>query len=186
MPFTTTEFPGLLVFDPVVYKDERGYFLETYNEQAWEKQGISIRFVQDNQSFSRHGVIRGLHYQLEPYQQAKLIRVLSGRIIDVAVDLRRGSPTYGRHMAIELSAENRKQFFIPAGFAHGFSVISETAEVSYKCDGFYHKDSEGGIRYDDPVLNIDWKVSADEAIVSEKDRELPVLANCRNNFEFKG
>jgi dTDP-4-dehydrorhamnose 3,5-epimerase len=186
MPFTTTEFPGLLVFDPVLHKDERGYFFETYNEQAWEKQGISIRFVQDNQSFSRRGVIRGLHFQLEPYQQAKLIRVLSGRIIDVAVDLRRGSPTYGRHMAIELSAENKKQFFIPAGFAHGFSVISETAEVSYKCDGFYHKDSEGGIRYDDPALNIDWKVSADEAVVSAKDRELPVLANCRNNFEFKG
>jgi len=186
MPFTTTEFPGLLVFDPVLHQDERGYFFETYNEQAWEKQGISIRFVQDNQSFSRRGVIRGLHFQLEPYQQAKLIRVLSGRIIDVAVDLRRGSPTYGRHMAIELSAENKKQFFIPAGFAHGFSVISETAEVSYKCDGFYHKDSEGGIRYDDPALNIDWKVSADEAVVSAKDRELPVLANCRNNFEFKG
>jgi dTDP-4-dehydrorhamnose 3,5-epimerase len=142
--------------------------------------------VQDNQSFSRRGVIRGLHYQLEPYQQAKLIRVLSGRIIDVAVDLRKGSPTYGRHMAIELSAENKKQFFIPAGFAHGFSVISETAEVSYKCDGFYHKDSEGGIRYDDPELNIDWQVSADEAIVSGKDRELPVLAGCRNNFMFKG
>jgi dTDP-4-dehydrorhamnose 3,5-epimerase len=186
MPFTTTEFPGLLVFEPVVFKDERGYFLETYNEQTWEKQGISIRFVQDNQSFSRRGVIRGLHYQLEPYQQAKLIRVLSGRIIDVAVDLRKGSPTYGKHMAIELSAENKKQFFIPAGFAHGFSVISETAEVSYKCDGFYHKDSEGGIRYDDPELNIDWQVSADEAIVSGKDRELPVLAGCRNNFMFKG
>jgi len=186
MPFTTTEFPGLLVFDPVVHKDERGYFFESYNEQAWEKQGISIRFVQDNQSFSRRGVIRGLHYQLEPYPQSKLIRVLSGRIIDVAVDLRRGSPTYGSHMAIELSAENKKQFFIPAGFAHGFSVLSESAEISYKCDGFYHKDSEGGIRYDDPQLSIDWKVSADEAIVSGKDRELPLFASCRNNFEFKG
>ena len=186
MPFTTTEFPGLLVFDPVLHQDERGYFFETYNEQAWEKQGISIRFVQDNQSYSRRGVIRGLHYQLEPYHQAKLIRVLSGRIIDVAVDLRQGSPSYGRHMAIELSAENKKQFFIPAGFAHGFSVLSESAEVSYKCDGFYHKESEGGIRYDDPVLNIDWKVDGDQAIVSGKDRELPVLANCRNNFEFKG
>lgn len=186
MPFTTTEFPGLLVFDPVIHSDERGYFFESYNEQTWEKQGVSIRFVQDNQSFSRRGVIRGLHYQLEPYHQTKLIRVLSGRIIDVAVDLRRGSPSYGRHMAIELSAENKKQFFIPAGFAHGFSVLSESAEVSYKCDGFYHKESEGGIRYDDPVLNIDWKVAAGEAIVSEKDRELPLFAECRNNFVFKG
>jgi dTDP-4-dehydrorhamnose 3,5-epimerase len=186
MPFTTTEFPGLLVFDPVLHQDDRGYFFESYNEQVWARQGISIRFVQDNQSFSRYGVIRGLHYQLEPYPQAKLIRVLSGRILDVAVDLRQGSPTFGRHLAVELSSDNKKQFFIPAGFAHGFSVLSDSAEVSYKCDGFYHKESEGGIRYDDPALNIDWKVPAEKAIVSAKDVELPVFAGSRNNFQFKG
>ena len=174
-----------MVFDPVIHQDDRGYFFESYNEQVWDKQGVSIQFVQDNQSFSRYGVIRGLHYQLEPYAQAKLIRVLSGRILDIAVDLRRGSPTFGRHLAIELSAENKKQFFIPAGFAHGFSVLSEGAEVSYKCDAFYHRDSEGGIRYDDAALKIDWRVPVEKAIVSAKDRELPLFADCRNNFQFK-
>src|SRR5260221_14054587 len=185
MPFTTTEFPGLLVFEPAVYKDDRGYFFESYNEQTWGKQGITIRFVQDNQSFSNYGVIRGLHYQLDPYAQTKLIRVLAGRILDIAVDIRKGSPTFGKYMAIELSAENKKQFLIPAGFAHGFSVLSETAEVSYKCDAFYHKESESGIRFDDPTLNIDWLVPADKAIVSGKDKELHTFAGCPNNFQFK-
>jgi len=184
MPFTTTEFPGLLIFEPAVYKDDRGYFFESYNEQTWLKEGLNYHFVQDNQSFSHYGVIRGLHYQLDPYPQTKLIRVLQGKIIDIAVDLRQGSPTFGKHMAIELSAENKKQFLIPAGFAHGFSVLSATAEVSYKCDGFYNKDSEGGIRYDDPVLNIDWQVPLEKAIVSQKDLDLPTFADCRNNFKF--
>jgi dTDP-4-dehydrorhamnose 3,5-epimerase len=185
MPFITTEFPGLIVFEPAVYHDDRGYFFESYNEQTWQKQGTAIRFVQDNQSFSSYGVIRGLHYQLDPHGQTKLIRVLAGRILDVAVDLRKGSPTFGKYMAVELSAENKKQFLIPAGFAHGFSVLSETAEVAYKCDAFYHKESEGGIRYDDPVLNIDWLVPSEKAIVSVKDLELPNFASCRNNFQFK-
>jgi dTDP-4-dehydrorhamnose 3,5-epimerase len=167
-----------------VFKDDRGYFFESYNEQTWQKQGLAIRFVQDNQSFSTYGVIRGLHYQLGPHAQTKLIRVLAGRILDVAVDLRKGSPSFGKCMAIELSAENKKQFLIPAGFAHGFSVLSENAEVSYKCDAFYHKESEGGIRYDDPALNIDWLVPSEKAIVSAKDLELPDFANCRNNFQF--
>jgi len=184
MPFITTEFPGLIVFEPALFKDDRGYFFESYNEQTWQKQGIAIRFVQDNQSFSNYGVIRGLHYQLDPHAQTKLIRVLVGRILDIAVDLRKGSPTFGKYMAIELSAENKKQFLIPAGFAHGFSVLSETAEVSYKCDAFYHKESEGGIRYDDPTLNIDWLVPSEKAIVSAKDLELPNFVNCRNNFQF--
>ena len=186
MPFITTEFPGLIVFEPDVFKDDRGYFFESYNEQTWQKQGAAIRFVQDNQSFSSYGVIRGLHYQLDPYAQTKLIRVLVGRILDVAVDIRKDSPTFGKYLAIELSAENKKQFLIPAGFAHGFSVLSDTAEVSYKCDAFYHKESEGGIRYDDPTLSIDWLVAPGKAIVSAKDLELPDLANCRNNFQFKG
>jgi len=186
MPFTVTEFPGLHIYEPVLLKDDRGYFFESYNEQTFQQQGISYRFVQDNQSFSRYGVIRGLHYQLEPHAQTKLIRVLQGRILDVALDMRQGSPTYGKFMSIELSAENKKQFLIPRGFAHGFSVLSETAEVSYKCDGFYNKACEGGIRYDDPALGIDWAIPAAEALVSPKDIELPVFAECRNNFQFQG
>ena len=182
MPFITTDFSGLLIFEPAVYKDDRGYFFESYNEQTFQREGIMNRFVQDNQSFSTYGVIRGLHYQLQPHAQAKLIRVLQGKILDIAVDLRKDSPTYGKYMGIELSAGNRQQFLIPQGFAHGFSVLSETAEVSYKCDAFYHKDSEGGIRYDDPDLNIDWQVPAGKAIVSQKDLELPAFAACRNNF----
>ena len=186
MPFRTTSIQGLVIFEPAVYKDERGYFFESYNEQTWLKEGYEFRFVQDNQSFSTRNVIRGLHYQLEPYPQTKLIRVLQGTVLDVAVDLRKGSPTYGQHISIELSAENKLQLLIPKGFAHGFSVLSETAQLSYKCDGFYNKESEGGIRYDDPQLNIDWQVPGGKEIVSEKDRLLPTFAECRNNFEFKG
>jgi len=184
MPFTKTEFPGLILFEPAVYKDDRGYFFESYNDQVFRGQGLNIRFVQDNQSFSRYGVIRGLHYQLEPFGQIKLIRVLQGRILDVAVDLRKDSPTYGKHLGVELSSENKLQLLIPRGFAHGFSVLSETAEVSYKCDGFYDKTSEGGIRFDDPALAIDWKIPADHRIISRKDLELPDLAHCQNNFQF--
>ena len=182
MPFITTDIADLVIFEPAVYKDERGYFFESYNEQTFRKEGIANRFVQDNQSFSRYGVIRGLHYQLDPYAQAKLIRVLQGRILDIAVDIRRNSPTYGKYVSVELSDDNRRQLLVPRGFAHGFSVLSETAVVSYKCDAFYHKDSEGGLRYDDPQLNIDWQIPAGKAIVSSKDIELPLFAECRNNF----
>src|SRR5215469_80201 len=140
MPFRTTDIPGLLIFEPAVYKDERGYFFESYNEEVFRREGIRTRFVQDNQSFSCYGVIRGLHYQLDPYAQSKLLRVLQGAILDVAVDIRAGSPTFGHHVAVELSAENKLQLFIPPGFAHGFSVLSETAEVAYKCDAFYKKE----------------------------------------------
>ena len=182
MPFLKTEIPDLLIFDPVVYKDNRGYFFESYNEQTFFKEGVTNRFVQDNQSFSTYGVIRGLHYQLDPHAQSKLVRVLQGRIIDVAVDLRRSSPTFGKWFAIQLSGDNKRQLFVPRGFAHGFSVLSETAEVSYKCDGFYSKESEGGIRYDDPELGIDWQLPAGKAVVSAKDLDLPLFAHCRNNF----
>jgi dTDP-4-dehydrorhamnose 3,5-epimerase len=182
MPFITTDIADLVIFEPAVYKDERGYFFESYNEQTFRKEGIANRFVQDNQSFSRYGVIRGLHYQLDPYAQAKLIRVLQGRILDIAVDIRRNSPTYGKYVSVELSDDNRRQLLVPRGFAHGFSVLSETAVVSYKCDAFYHKDSEGGLRYDDPQLNIDWQIPAGKAVVSSKDLELPLFAECRNNF----
>ena len=182
MPFQKTEIPGLLIFEPIVHKDSRGYFFESYNEQTFKDAGISNRFVQDNQSFSTFGVIRGLHYQLNPYAQTKLVRAVKGRIIDVAVDLRRASPTFGKWVAVELSAENKRQLLLPRGFAHGFSVLSETAEVSYKCDGLYHKESEAGIRYDDPQLGIDWQVPPGQAVVSTKDLELPLFAGCRNNF----
>jgi dTDP-4-dehydrorhamnose 3,5-epimerase len=183
MPFITTDIAGLLIFEPIVYKDERGHFFESYNEQTFHKEGLTNRFVQDNQSFSTYGVIRGLHYQLDPHAQCKLVRVLSGKILDVAIDLRKSSPSFGKWISVELSADNRRQLLVPRGFAHGFSVLSETAEVSYKCDAFYHKESEGGIRFDDPELNIDWQIPAAKAIVSQKDLDLPLFANCRNNFE---
>ncbi|HWB91246.1 MAG TPA: dTDP-4-dehydrorhamnose 3,5-epimerase, partial [Puia sp.] len=158
MPFKTCEIPGLLIFEPAVYKDDRGYFFESYNLETFRRQGVDIHFVQDNQSNSRYGVIRGLHYQLAPHAQTKLVRVLEGRILDIAVDIRRGSPTFGKHVSVELSADNKLQFLIPHGFAHGFSVLSETAEVAYKCDAFYNKESEGGIRFDSPELDIDWQI----------------------------
>ncbi|MFC0771696.1 dTDP-4-dehydrorhamnose 3,5-epimerase [Terrimonas alba] len=185
MPFITTDITGLLVFEPKIFEDSRGYFFESYNEKTFQQQGVNIRFIQDNQSSSSYGVIRGLHYQLNPHAQAKLIRVLQGRILDVAVDIRKGSPTYGKHFDIELSAENKKQLLIPQGFAHGFSVLSEKAEVLYKCDAFYHKESEGGIRFDDPALNINWQIPADKAIVSDKDLVLPFLAESQSNFTFE-
>lgn len=184
MPFVTTDFPGLLVFEPKIFEDSRGYFFESYNENTFAANGVTIKFVQDNQAQSSYGVIRGLHYQLGPYAQTKLIRVLSGSIIDVAVDIRKSSPTYGKAFALELSAANKKQLLIPKGFAHGYSVISETAEVFYKCDEFYHKESEGGIMYNDAALNIDWQIPAEKATISEKDMNHPNLINCVNNFSF--
>src|SRR4030095_4579380 len=173
MPFHTTDISGLLVYEPKLFEDSRGYFFESYNEKVFKKQGIDLRFVQDNQSSSVYGVIRGLHYQLQPHAQTKLVRVLFGKVMDVAVDIRRGSPSYGKIFCIELSAENKKQLFISPGFAHGFSVLSEKAEVFYKCDALYNKESDAGIRFNDPALNIDWKIPADKIIVSDKDKILP-------------
>jgi dTDP-4-dehydrorhamnose 3,5-epimerase len=185
MPFVDTDIPGLLVFEPIVHGDSRGYFLESYNEKIFRERGLDIRFVQDNESASSYGVIRGLHYQLNPFTQVKLIRVLHGAILDVVVDIRKNSPTYSRTFSIELSGENKKQLFIPGGFAHGFSVLTEKAVVMYKCDHFYHKESERGIRFDDQQLLIDWKIPVDQAIISDKDRQLPSLAESENNFQFK-
>lgn len=185
MPLISTDIPGLFVFEPIVFQDSRGYFFESYSQKNFSALNINSQFVQDNESCSQYGVIRGLHYQLNPYAQAKLIRVLQGKILDVVVDVRKGSPTFGRVFSLELSEDNKKQLYIPAGFAHGFSVLSDKAIVFYKCDQFYNKESEGGIRYDDPALNIDWMIPADKAIVSEKDKQLPPLANCISNFDFK-
>lgn len=186
MPFTETPIQGLLIYEPMVFEDARGFFFEAFNEKIFAREGVTGTFVQDNQSHSTFGVIRGLHYQLAPHAQSKLVRVLSGRILDVAVDIRKGSPTYGQHFSIELSAENKKQLYVPQGFAHGFSVLSETADVLYKCDSFYHKESEGSIRYNDPVLQIDWKIPAGKELVSDKDLQSPLFVDCKNNFVLEG
>lgn len=185
MPFIETGIPDLLIYEPKVHGDSRGYFFESYNANTFREEGVNIVFVQDNQARSSYGVLRGLHFQQEPYAQTKLIRTLEGRILDVVVDLRTGSPAYGKVYTIELSAENKRQLLVPKGFAHGYSVLSETAEVMYKCDNFYHKASEGGIIYNDPALQIDWGIPLTAAIVSEKDTLLPVLADCRHNFVYK-
>ncbi|WP_298741686.1 dTDP-4-dehydrorhamnose 3,5-epimerase [uncultured Chitinophaga sp.] len=184
MPFTETGIPDLLIYEPRVFADSRGYFFESYNANAFEQEGLHFPFVQDNQARSTYGVLRGLHYQLEPYAQTKLVRALEGRILDVVVDIRKGSPTYGKVFTIELSAENKLQLLVPKGFAHGYAVLSETAEVMYKCDNFYHKASEGGIIYNDPALNIDWGIDLKDAIVSDKDQVLPTLAESQHNFVY--
>jgi dTDP-4-dehydrorhamnose 3,5-epimerase len=185
MPFIPTPIQDLLIFEPRIFEDNRGYFFEAYNEQVFAEAGIDIKFVQDNQSKSSFGVIRGLHYQQDPFAQTKLVRVLEGKILDVAIDIRKGSPHFGQSFSIELSANNKKQLLIPAGFAHGFSVLSETAVVLYKCDRFYNKGSEGGIRFDDPMLAIDWGIPKGQEVVSEKDIQLPFFKDCSNNFEFR-
>ena len=184
MPFIKTDIPDLLVFEPKLFEDSRGYFFEAYNLQTFAEEGVAMEFVQDNQSKSSYGVIRGLHYQLNPYAQTKLVRVLEGAILDVAVDIRKGSPSFGKHFAIELSADNKKQLLVPQGFAHGFSVLTPTAIVLYKCDQLYQKESEAGIIYNDPFLNIDWKIPGGKAVVSEKDMLLPRFESISNNFEY--
>jgi dTDP-4-dehydrorhamnose 3,5-epimerase len=176
MMVTETELKGCFILEPTLFKDERGYFFESFNAKNFnEAIGEEVAFVQDNQSYSTKGVVRAIHYQRGHFTQAKLVRVISGRVLDVAVDLRKGSPTFGQHFSIELSAENKKQLFIPRGFGHGFSVLSESSEFFYKCDNFYNKASEGGIIYSDPILNIDWQIPLAEIKVSEKDLELPTL-----------
>ena len=182
MTLETTTIQDLMIINPAVFNDERGYFFEAYNKEKFCALGITIDFVQDNQSFSKKGTLRGLHYQNPPYAQTKLVRVLQGEIIDVAVDLRKDSATFGQSFSIKLTAENKKQLLVPQGFAHGFSVISETAVVLYKCDQYYNKASEGGIRFDDAQLNIDWGMDLKEAIVSEKDLVLPDFISCNSEF----
>lgn len=182
MNLEPTHIKDLVVLTPAVFEDDRGYFFEAYNKRKLSDLGIQIDFVQDNQSFSKKGTLRGLHYQNPPFAQTKLVRVLQGEIMDVAVDLRKGSPTYGKHFSLVLSSENKKQLLVPQGFAHGFSVLSETAVVSYKCDQYYNKQSEGGIRFDDASLNIDWGMEVANAIVSDKDLVLPTFENCNSQF----
>lgn len=185
MPIIQTDFPDLLIVEPVVFEDSRGYFFESYNERVFSAQGISMKFIQDNQARSTFGVIRGLHFQLPPFAQTKLIRALSGSILDVAVDIRKGSPTYGKAYSIELTGENKRQLLVPKGFAHGYSVLSETAEVLYKCDEFYNKESEGGLLYNDPMLGIDWGIPSYKAIVAEKDLSLSGIENFESKFIYQ-
>ena len=178
-----TRIEDLYILEPKVFADSRGYFFESYNKKTLDDLvGKEYNFVQDNESKSSYGVVRGLHFQLAPYSQAKLVRVLEGCVYDVAVDLRNDSPTFGEWAGAELSAENKRQFLIPKGFAHGFSVLSKTAVFTYKCDEYYHPEAEGGIIYNDPTLNIDWKIPEEKIVLSEKDKLLPKLENAEMNF----
>lgn len=184
MEIIKTDIPDLLIIKPVVYEDPRGFFVESYMQKRYKESGIANEFIQDNISKSSYGVIRGLHYQLAPFSQAKLVQVLEGTVLDVAVDLRKNSPTFGKHFSVELSAENKLQFFIPQGFAHGFSVLSESAIFTYKCDNYYSQEAERGIAYNDATLNIDWKIPENKAIISSKDSILPSFKEAEHNFVY--
>jgi dTDP-4-dehydrorhamnose 3,5-epimerase len=182
MEIITTPIKDLLIVKPKIFTDDRGFFFETYNENRYKELGINQNFVQDNQSKSSYGVIRGLHFQYNPYCQSKLVSVTIGKVWDVAVDLRANSATYGQWYGVELTEENHLQFLIPRGFAHGFSVLSKTAVFSYKCDNFYNPAADGGILFNDPDLNIDWKIPTDKMILSEKDTKHPLLKDVTLNF----
>lgn len=184
MSFVKTGFPGLFLINPNIFEDRRGYFYESYNQKTFQEAGIDYQFIQDNQAQSIYGVVRGLHFQSPPYAQTKLIRAIEGAILDVAVDIRKGSPTYGKVFTVELSSENRKQLLVPKGFAHGYSVISPTAEVLYKCDAFYHKSSEAGILCNDEALEINWRVPTEKMVLSEKDKAYPSLVEINTPFIF--
>lgn len=185
MNIVKTDIEGVFIVEPRVFGDARGYFFESYNAREFkEKTGVDVVFVQDNESMSSYGVLRGLHFQNPPYTQSKLVRVVKGRVLDVAVDIRKGSPTYGRHVAVELSEENHRQFFIPKGFAHGFSVLSEKAVFQYKCDEFYAPQSEGALMWNDPDLAIDWRIPGEKVLLSEKDRNHPRLKEFDSPFVF--
>ena len=175
MKITKTALDGVVIIEPQVFEDARGYFFESWNKAKMEEAGLNYDFIQDNQSKSCYGTIRGIHFQKGEFSQVKLVRVLQGTVLDVAVDLRKDSKTFGQHVAVELSAENNRQLMIPRGFGHGFSVLTPTAVFAYKCDNVYNKASEAGIRFDDPALEIDWKVKPEEAVLSDKDKILPFL-----------
>ena len=175
MKITKTALDGVVIIEPQVFEDARGYFFESWNKAKMEEAGLNYDFIRDNQSKSCYGTIRGIHFQKGEFSQAKLVRVLQGTVLDVAVDLRKDSKTFGQHVAVELSAENNRQLMIPRGFGHGFSVLTPTAVFAYKCDNVYNKASEAGIRFDDPALGIDWKVKPEEAVLSDKDKILPFL-----------
>ncbi len=182
MKVIETALSGLLIIEPKVFEDQRGYFFESYNKKKLKELGIDINFVQDNQSLSSYGVIRGMHYQLAPYAQTKLVRVLHGAVLDIAIDLRQGSLTFGHSISVELSSENKKQMLIPQGFAHGFAVLSEQAIFHYKCDKYYMPEYERGFKLNDPELKIDFKIPANDYIISEKDKNLPRFSEAEMNY----
>lgn len=179
-----TEIPGVVIIEPRIFGDSRGYFFESFSERIFKEQVADVDFVQDNESKSCYGVVRGLHFQKPPYTQSKLVRVVKGRVLDVAVDLRKGSPTYGKHISVELTEDNHRQFFVPRGFAHGFAVLSEEAICQYKCDNYYAPQSEGAVAWNDPELGIDWGLPAEDAILSEKDMKHPLLKDLDSPFEM--
>ena len=191
MEILKTDIEGVLILEPKVFRDARGYFFESFSQREFDMKaapllGHTVHFVQDNESMSSFGVMRGLHFQRPPFSQSKLVRCVRGAVLDVAVDIRKGSPTYGRHVAVELTEENHRQFFIPRGFAHGFAVLSETAVFQYKCDEFYHPEADGGISILDDSLGINWRISTEEAILSEKDTRHPLLKDFDSPFESVG
>ena len=184
MEIIKTGIEGLLILEPRIFQDARGYFFESFSQREFEEKVGPVHFVQDNESMSSYGVMRGLHFQRPPYTQSKLVRCVSGAVLDVAVDIRQGSPTYGQHVAVELTAENHRQFFIPKGFAHGFAVLSETAVFQYKCDEFYHPEADAGISILDESLGIDWRIPTDKAILSDKDTRHGMLADFQSPFTY--
>ncbi|MBR6367435.1 MAG: dTDP-4-dehydrorhamnose 3,5-epimerase [Bacteroidaceae bacterium] len=189
MEVIKTAIDGVLIIEPRVFKDSRGYFFESFSKREFDEKvgailGHTIDFVQDNESMSSYGVMRGLHFQKMPYTQSKLVRCVKGAVLDVAVDIRKGSPTFGQHVAVELTEDNHRQFFIPRGFAHGFAVLSETAVFQYKCDEFYHPEADGGICIKDESLGIDWKIPVEKAILSEKDMKHPCLKDAESFFDI--
>ena len=184
MEVIKTDIEGVVIIEPRIFRDERGYFYESFSQREFEEKVCRTIFVQDNQSKSSYGVLRGLHFQKPPYAQSKLVRCIKGTVLDVAVDIRKSSPTFGKYVAVELSEDNHRQFFIPRGFAHGFAVLSDEAVFQYKCDNFYNKESEGAVAWDDPELSIDWKVPADKVLLSEKDRQNKCIADADFLFDF--
>ena len=184
MEIIKTGIEGLFILEPRIFQDARGYFFESFSQREFEEKVGPVHFVQDNESMSSYGVMRGLHFQRPPYTQSKLVRCVSGAVLDVAVDIRQGSPTYGQHVAVELTAENHRQFFIPKGFAHGFAVLSETAVFQYKCDEFYHPEADAGISILDESLGIDWRIPMDKAILSDKDTRHGMLADFQSPFTY--
>lgn len=179
-----TAIEGVVIIEPRMFGDSRGYFFESYSKREFDAKVRPVDFVQDNQSFSSHGVVRGLHFQRGEHSQSKLVRVIAGAVLDVAVDIRRGSPTFGKHVAVELSGENQRQLFVPRGFAHGFAVLSETALFQYKCDNPYCPESEGAVAYDDPALGIDWRIAPEDIILSEKDKSHKRLTEADGLFDY--
>ena len=184
MEIIKTAIEGVVIIEPRLFKDERGYFFESFSQREFDEKVGPVRFVQDNESMSSYGVMRGLHFQRPPFTQSKLVRVVRGAVLDVAVDIRKGSPTYGQHVAVELTEDNHRQFFIPQGFAHGFAVLSATAIFQYKCDNFYAPQADGGISILDTSLGIDWRIPTDRAVLSEKDTRHPLLCDFDSPFEY--